>query len=64
MISRTILLAATISWNGINLLPQEPLKPLTAQELRDKGRKKSISNVCDKKKKSTTVKELCKKWEH
>jgi hypothetical protein len=62
MISRALLLTAAIGWGGANLLPQKPA-PLTSQDIREVGRKKSISNVCDKKKKSKKVKELCKKWE-
>lgn len=62
MISRILLLTAAIGWGGSNLLPQEPA-PLTSQDIREAGRKKSISNLCDKKKKSKKVKELCQKWE-
>ncbi|CAB5212544.1 hypothetical protein UFOVP188_28 [uncultured Caudovirales phage] len=63
MISRTILLAAAIGWSGSKFLPPDPPKPLTSQEIRDKGRKKSISNLCAKKKKSKTVKDLCEQWQ-
>ena len=59
MISRTILLSAVIAWSGAGLLPPEPL---TAAQLRDKARHKSRSDVCAKKKKTKTVKELCNKW--
>lgn len=63
MISRVLLLSAVIGWSGSNLLPPEPPKPLTAKQIMEKGRKKQISNLCQKKKKSQKVKELCKKWE-
>ena len=65
MISRVLFLSAAIGWNGFNLLPADlPVqpKPLTAKDLREKGRDKSISNVCNKKKKSKTVRELCEQW--
>lgn len=65
MISRAILLSAVMGWSGSNLIPptEKPPTPLTAQEIRDKGRTKSVSNVCNKKRKSKTVKELCERWE-
>jgi hypothetical protein len=63
MISRALLLSAMIGWNGANLLPPDTPKPLTSQQIREKGRKKQISNLCAKKKKSQKVKELCEKWQ-
>ena len=63
MISRVLLLSAVIGWSSSNLLPQDPPKPLSGKEIMDKGRKKQISNLCAKKKKSQKVKELCQKWE-
>lgn len=63
MISRVLLLSAVIGWSGSNLLPPEPPKLLSAKQLMEKGRNKQISNLCQKKKKSKKVKELCKKWE-
>ena len=63
MISRALLLSAVIGWSGSNLLPPDPPKPLTSQQLREKGRQKQISNLCAKKKKSKKVKELCDQWE-
>lgn len=65
MISRAILLTTIIGWSGASLIPPtvEPPKPLTAEEIRNKGRTKSVSNVCAKKKKTKTVKELCERWE-
>jgi hypothetical protein len=64
MIDRLILSAAVglIGLNG--LLPASPQKPvpLTSAQLQAKGKHKSISNVCDKKKKSKKVKEMCDRW--
>jgi hypothetical protein len=59
MIDRLILSAVlgTVGWNGLN---PEPLVPMTLQA---KAKYKSVSAVCAKKKKTKTVKELCKKWE-
>ena len=65
MISRIILLSAVIGWSGINLLPAtaEPIKPLTPAQLQVKAKQKSVSNVCKGKRKSKTVKEMCRRWE-
>jgi hypothetical protein len=59
MIDRLILSAVlgTVGWNG--MFP-EP-KPIPT--LKQKAKYKSMSAVCDKKKKTVKVKELCKKWE-
>jgi hypothetical protein len=47
---------------GINgLLPPDP--PTSAQ-LQRAYKLKQISNICDKKKKSPKVKEMCKKWSY
>jgi hypothetical protein len=65
MISR-IILCVMMSGVGLNgLLPAtvEPLKPLTPAQLQAKGKQKSVSKVCAGKKKSMTVKKLCKQWE-
>ena len=59
MIDRLILSAVlgTVGWHGLN---PEPPAPMT---LKQKAVYKSVSAVCAKKKKTKTVKELCKKWE-
>jgi len=59
MIDRLILSAVlgTVGWNG--MFPDPPV-PLT---LKQKAVYKSVSAVCDKKKKTKTVKEMCKRWE-
>lgn len=65
VISRIILLSAVVGWSGINLLPAtaEPIKPLTSAQLQVKAKQKSVSNVCKGKRKSKTVKEMCRRWE-
>jgi hypothetical protein len=62
MIDRLILsvVLGTAGWHG---LYPDPPKPPTASQLVDKGRERSVSNVCDKKKKTKKVKEMCAKWE-
>jgi hypothetical protein len=45
-----------------NLYPDTP-KPLTAAQLQAKAKKKQTSEICAGKKKSKTVKEMCKRWE-
>jgi len=58
MIDKIILSAAlgTVGYSG--LFPDPPV-PLTLQQ---KAKDASKSEVCNKKKKSKTVKELCKRW--
>ena len=52
------LILIVASWHGL-LLPE----PLTSSQLRQIAKQKSISKVCDKPRKTKTVKELCAKWE-
>lgn len=63
MIDRLIL-GVIFSVVGISgLLPPDPPKPLTAQQLRIKARDSSISEMCDRKnKKSKEAKEICRRW--
>ena len=61
MISRSIL-CVVMAGIGLNGLVLEPPKPLTAARLQATSKQKSVSNLCQKKKKSKAVKELCKKW--
>ena len=65
VISRAILLSAMVSWSGNNLIPNtpQPNVPLTSAQLQVKAKHKSVSNVCKGKRKSKTVKEMCKRWE-
>jgi hypothetical protein len=59
MIDRLILSAVlgTVGWGGLN--PE----PLTASQLRYKAKDRSVSEVCEKKRKTPTVKEMCARWE-
>lgn len=65
VISRAILLSAVMGWSGVNLLPptEKPTTPLTPAQLQAKAKQKSISNVCKSKRKSKTVKDMCRRWE-
>jgi len=59
-----LVVAAVFSWFGVaGLLPEPPAAPLTAAQLQAKAKKKQLSEICAGKKKSKTVKELCKRWE-
>ena len=58
MIDRLIL-SAVLGTVGFNGLYPEPLTPMTLQQ---KAKDKSISQVCEKKKKSKQLKKLCKRW--
>jgi hypothetical protein len=49
-------LLGTVGYNG--LFPEQPT-PLTLQQ---KAKEASKSAVCEKKKQSKTVKQLCKRW--
>jgi hypothetical protein len=65
MISRVILCVMMGGVGVNNMFPElpEPTKPLTTAQLQAKAKQKSISNVCRGKRKTKTVKELCKRWE-
>lgn len=54
-----LILSAVLGTVGYNGLYPDPLVPLTLQQ---KANDASKSAVCDKKKKSKTVKDLCKRW--
>ena len=62
MISRVILCAMMSGIGLNNMFPDTP-KPLTAAQVQVKGKQRSISNVCKGKRKSQTVKDLCRRWE-
>ena len=62
MIDKLILSAVfgVVGFNG--LFPNTP-QPFTPWQLQVKAKEKSVSAVCEKRKKqSKTVKQLCKKW--
>ena len=61
MLDRLVLSAVlgTVGWNGLFPDPPAPPAPPT---LHAKAVYKSMSAVCDKKKKTKTVKEMCKRW--
>ena len=66
MIFERVLVAAVCGWLGVTgLFPAtaEPAKPLTPAQLQAKAKQKSISNVCKGKRKSQTVKDMCRRWE-
>jgi len=54
-----LILSAVLGTVGFNGLFPEPPAPLTLQQ---KAKEASKSEVCNKKKQSKTVKELCKRW--
>jgi len=56
-----LILSAVLGTVGFNGLFPDPPPSLT---LKQKAKQKSVSAVCEKKKKqSETVKQLCKRWE-
>jgi hypothetical protein len=54
-----LIISAVLGTVGYNGLYPDPPVPLTLQQ---KAKEASKSAVCDKKKKSKTVKDLCKRW--
>jgi len=58
-----LLLSAVLGTVGFNGLFPDPVQPLTPWQLQVKAKAASKSEVCKKKKKSKTVKELCERWE-
>ena len=57
-----IIISAVLGTVGFNGLFPDPPQPLTPWQLQVKAKEGSKSEVCNKKKKSKTVKELCKRW--
>ena len=63
MLDRLIFGAVMGISGWTNLFPDTP-KPLTPWQLQVKAKEKSVSEVCQKRKKqSKTVQQLCKKWD-
>jgi hypothetical protein len=61
MIDRIIISAimGVSGWHG--MFPEPPL-PVTPHMLQVQAKKKSISEMCDRKPKSKTAKDLCRRW--
>ena len=60
MLDRLILSAVLglTGWNG--LYQTEPVPP--QKTLKQKAKERSISEMCDRKSKSKTANDLCKRW--
>jgi hypothetical protein len=57
-----LILGAVLSTVGFNgLFPDTP-QPFTPTQLQVKAKEKSISEMCDRKPKSKSAKDLCKRW--
>jgi hypothetical protein len=54
-----IILSAVLSVTGYNGFFPDPPPTLT---LKQKAKERSISEMCDRKTKSKTTKDLCKRW--
>jgi len=57
-----IIISAVLGTVGYNGLFPDPPQPLTPWQLQLKAKAASKSAVCNKKKQSKTVKQLCKRW--
>lgn len=62
MISRIIFCVA-MGGVGLNNMFPDPPAPLTAAQLQVKAKQRAISNICNGKRKTKTVKEMCQRWE-
>jgi hypothetical protein len=54
-----LIISAVLGTVGFNGLYPDPPPPLT---LKQKAKERSISNMCNRKLKSSTAKDLCKRW--
>ena len=61
MIDRLIV-GAVLSFVGWNGMFPEPPPPVTPHTLRMQAKEKSISEMCDRKPKSKSAKDLCRRW--
>ena len=57
-----LILSAVLGTVGFNGLFPEPPQPITPHTLRMQAKKKSISEMCDRKPKSKTARDLCRRW--
>ena len=57
-----IILSAVLGTVGFNGLFPDPPAPPTPWQLQVKAKEASKSEVCNKKKQSKTLKQLCKRW--
>jgi hypothetical protein len=57
-----LILSAVLGTVGLNGLFPDPPAPPTPWQLQVKAKEASKSEVCNKKKQSKTLKQLCKRW--
>jgi len=57
-----LILSAVLGTVGYNGLFPDPPPPVTHLTLKQKAKEKSISAMCDRKPKSKTAKDLCRRW--
>ena len=57
-----IILSAVLGTVGFNGLFTDTPRPLMPWQLQEKAKEKSISEMCDRKPKSKTAKDLCRRW--
>ena len=64
MLDRLILSAVlgVSGWHGMYPADPDPVV-LSAAQIREKAKQASVSAMCNKKPKSSTAKNLCKRWE-
>ena len=57
-----LILSAVLGVAGFSGLFPDPPPPPTPLSLKAKAKEKSISEMCDRKPKSKTAKDLCRRW--
>jgi len=57
-----IILSAVLGVVGFNGLFPDPPQTIKPWQLQQKAKEKSISEMCDRKPKSKTAKDLCRRW--
>jgi len=57
-----LILSVVLGAVGYNGLFPDPPQPITPRQLQVKAKEASKSAVCNKKKQSKKVKQLCKRW--
>lgn len=61
MIFDRLLVVAVCGWLGVaGVLPPVPM---TAAQMQAKAKRAQTSEICERKKKTKTVKEMCRRWE-
>jgi len=61
MIFDRLCVAGVCGWLGVTGLL--PIEPLTPAQMQAKAKNAQTSEICERKKKTKTIKEMCRRWE-